>query len=197
MECQPRSLQNPWCIWLIVWHGSRTTERPVQRVDYKLNTYGQCRVFLITTLGSICAYQSVQREHLTRRCLSYNKEELTFASALACAAAHADPKSGRSEESTFERWLGRVTFNERSRSCSARWLTDGGRLGSTAGYIEDLGISDGTGKGKKEAEGTGANIGPVETEPWVADALADKSATHSGKACIVLHKRMEPSVQFT
>ena len=42
---------------------------------------------------------------MTRQKAELAKETLTFAFALACAAAHAGPKSGSSEEPTYEIWF--------------------------------------------------------------------------------------------
>ena len=52
-------------------------------------------------------YRNVHR--VTRRKAEPARDNLTFAFALACAAAHAGPKSGSSEEPAYEIWFERVS----------------------------------------------------------------------------------------
>ena len=48
-------------------------------------------------------------QRITRQKAELTKESLTFAFALVCAPAHAGPKSGSSEDPTYETWFGRVS----------------------------------------------------------------------------------------
>ena len=66
---------------------------------------------------SLCTSSSIgQRQHakhyppyITQQKAVLEKEGLTFTFALACAAAHAGPKSGSSEEPAYEIWFERVS----------------------------------------------------------------------------------------
>ena len=66
--------------------------------------------------------------YITQQNAVLEKEGLTFAFALACAAAHAGPKSGSSEEPTYEIWLERVSPSKCQNDdlCNSQKVADWG-----------------------------------------------------------------------
>ena len=144
-----------WCVYTVklwkyipsfgLWMPSNLHQNNRERWAWR-----KCTDRELDRLGAICCSRSInvtndlslrasssigQGEHakhypsyITQQKAVLEKEGLTFAFALACAAAHAGPKSGSSEESTYEIWLERVSPSKCQNDdlCNSQKVADWG-----------------------------------------------------------------------
>ena len=121
-----------------------------ERCPRSINTTNDLNLRSSSSIGpaSVTDNKSNIDHRMTQQKAELAKEGLTFAFALACAAAHVGPKSGSSEEPTYEIWFKRVSPSRSQMTNSQK----GGDWGRQRGILEVLGYLTVPGRERKRPD---------------------------------------------